>query len=141
MGVVAQERLDRKDLTMNQIIALVFAVAAISYTITSTRIFREPRDWVVRKTFNYAADEKSYVGEWISCPYCFSHWVSFILAFAYHVRLVNCGQPIVDFFISAFALVMPANVLIQLFRMLGRFANNLHSSTPIQKKEAVSVRD
>ncbi len=121
-------------------IALVFAVATVAYTVTSTRIFRAPRSWIVRQSWDAERGENGYLGELVSCPYCFSHWVSFVLAGVYGLNLVHSGIGILDWFVSSLALVMGANIIIQAFRSLGRYANGKVNSIPEREKRDVPAR-
>lgn len=115
---------------------LIPAVATISYTVTSTRIFREPREWLVWKTYDPARDEKGYLGEWISCPYCFSHWVAILLVILSGVRAISTGWEILDILVTWLALPILANIIIQIFRALGTVAN--HKAEKGNRNEAMA---
>lgn len=103
--------------------ALIFAVSTISYTVTSTRVFRALRDWIVQKTWDLELDEKGFFGEMISCSYCFSHWISYAVVLVYHIRLVISPVPLLDMLVSAWVIVAGSHLVTQVFRMCGRVAN------------------
>lgn len=76
---------------------LALAVAAISLTITKAAIFKNLREWV---------DERSeWFGKLVSCPYCTSHWVSFILVVIYRPVIVPSAVWPVNLAVSAFVIV------------------------------------
>lgn len=89
---------------MTDILLMLFLfslpVAAVSYTVTRSSIFRGFRNFVDRKN--------QKLGELVSCPYCFSHWVSaatilYILLYYQVVRLSDYF--VADFVFMTFALV------------------------------------
>ncbi len=105
------------------VVTLMGAVSTISYTVTSTRVFREPREWLIRKTFKHEDGEKGLLGEMVSCPYCFSHWVTYLLVALYRPALVSSGIWLLDLLVTAWVIVAGANIVTQLFRMFGKVAN------------------
>lgn len=77
-------------------LVLVLATSAISLTITKGSIFENLREQVIERS--------QWFGKLVSCPYCTSHWVSFILVAIYQPRLVSSWWPF-DLLVSAFAIV------------------------------------
>lgn len=84
---------------MERLIALSFCIAAISFTISTTSIFKWLRDLIS------AIHPK--LEELIHCPYCLSHWITF----AVMIPLVGLYQPVIisgiylyDFIINIFAI-------------------------------------
>jgi len=80
-----------------QMTTLALATWVISTTITRARVFRPLRRLVKRHS--------DYLGEGISCQYCLSHWVGFILAAIYRPRFLNSGIYLVDIIVSAFVII------------------------------------
>lgn len=84
----------------NELMALVvlsLAIAAVSITITKTKVFRSFREWI---------DERSdWFGELVHCPYCTSHWVAFAAVAYYQPRPVESGVFFVDLVVAAFAVI------------------------------------
>ncbi|OOP54904.1 MAG: hypothetical protein AYP45_17745 [Candidatus Brocadia carolinensis] len=80
---------------MGKIIYLSFITAAISFTVTETRIFKPVREWVKGRNI--------FLGELISCGYCFGHWVAFVLAAVYQPRLFESWW-LLDFFLTAIVI-------------------------------------
>lgn len=79
---------------------LSLATAAISLTVTRSVLFAPLR-----------AKLKGKLHELFSCPYCFSHWVSFALVLQYQHKLFDCGFPPTDYFITAMVLVALSNLV------------------------------
>ena len=59
-----------------QLIIISLAVASISFTISKSSIFKQVR-FIINKY-------SSFFGELFSCPYCISHWISFIFCVYYY---------------------------------------------------------
>jgi hypothetical protein len=77
--------------------SLVLANAAISITITRSNLFERARDLTAGCPFLY---------DLVTCPYCFSHWVAFVMVAVWQPRFTDCGYVVIDLGISAFALIM-----------------------------------
>lgn len=73
------------------------AVWLISTTIARARAFRPLRRAVKARS--------DYFGEGISCQYCISHWVGFVLCAVYQPRFLVSRWPAVDLAVSAFVVV------------------------------------
>lgn len=56
-----------------KLIIVSLAVASISWTITKSLIFLFLRSFFCKRS--------KFLGNLFSCPYCLSHWVSFIFMF------------------------------------------------------------
>ncbi|MGQ3685009.1 MAG: DUF1360 domain-containing protein [Candidatus Loosdrechtia sp.] len=59
-------------------IYLSVVTASISFTVTETKLFRHLREWVRKRN--------AFLGEMLSCGYCFGHWIAFILAAIYQPK-------------------------------------------------------
>ena len=90
-------------------ITLTPAVAAISMTVTKSKIFAGVRAGLyptatVEESYHGWAAARYKLWELTRCPYCFSHWVSMLLTVIYHLRLVESGSGVVDWFMSSMIL-------------------------------------
>jgi hypothetical protein len=74
-----------------QLFILSLAISAISYTISRTEIFKPIRKLICNRW--------NWLGKLISCPYCLSHWVSFVMIF-YFYKTIS-----VEVFILTFAMI------------------------------------
>lgn len=80
------------------LVLLAIADWLIATTISRARVLRPLRAAVKRRS--------DYLGEGISCQYCISHWVGFILAVIYQPRLViSWAGVVVDVIVSAFIII------------------------------------
>ena len=77
---------------MKQILYLSLATAAISFSVTEMKPFRPVREWVKRKN--------SFLGELLSCGYCFGHWIAFGLVAVYQPKLFHAWW-LLDYFLTA----------------------------------------
>lgn len=98
-------------------VGTAMAVSAISVTVTRSTVFKPLREWLEKKAWLHGK-----IAELFSCPYCFSHWVSFAGVGTIGVRIVDCPLPIhykmvVDFLVTAFAMVSLAAFISGYFIM------------------------
>lgn len=80
---------------MEKVIYLSFAAASLSFTVTETKVFMSIREW--------AKSKKSFLGELLSCGYCFGHWVAFALVAIYRPRLFEFWW-LLDYFLTAIVI-------------------------------------
>ncbi|MDN3514421.1 MAG: DUF1360 domain-containing protein [Candidatus Brocadia sp.] len=80
---------------MKTTIYLSFIAASVSFTVTETKIFKPMREWVKGKN--------SFLGELLSCGYCFSHWMAFILVAIYRPILFESWW-LLDYFFTALVI-------------------------------------
>lgn len=91
------------------LIAAAFTSAAISFTITFTGIFQPLRDYI------YNISPK--LGRLIHCPWCFNHYVVFVMMPLGKVPLipvmpqVGLFSILFNFFFTAFAVIGAAGVI------------------------------
>lgn len=89
----------------------IFVVAAVvmglSHTIARERIFLRVRDW--------CGGKETTLGYLLSCPYCNSHWLAFILVPLTHTYVID-GHPLLRWFLSSiFITVMAAFLRIAFY--------------------------
>ena len=98
---------------LRDLFLLPLAIACISWTITHEQIFKEPRDFCVRKS-KYSkkvfARKFFYV---FTCEYCFSHYVTilFLIITKYHLLFDDWR----GYVIGGFSLVWISNIYMSLF--------------------------
>ncbi len=87
-----------------KIIILAFVVSPVSLTITKTEVFKPFREFVKRRN--------PRLGKLFSCPYCISHWISFVVIGIFHPVPISCGFFIlIDLAVSAFIMVAISTLL------------------------------
>ena len=80
---------------MREVIWLSVVTAAISTTITETRLFLPLRKWIRLKS--------DFFGDLISCGYCLGFWIAFGLVAVYQPRLFYVWW-LLDYFVTALAI-------------------------------------
>ena len=95
---------------------LAIPVACIAWTVTHEEVFREPREYCVRK----CTDCKTLLGRkffyLFTCEYCFSHYVAilFLLLTGYKLLMDDWR----GYIIAGFSLVWMANIYMSLFGLI-----------------------
>lgn len=79
---------------------LALAVSAISVTVTKSSVAKPMREWIKSRS--------PFLGKLFSCPYCFSHWVSFIVTAASGVTVIDSW--LINFIVMSFAIVALATL-------------------------------
>ncbi len=95
---------------------LALPVACIAWTVTHEEVFREPREFCVKKSQNCKSVYERKFFYLFTCEYCFSHYVSlgFIILTDYKLLLDDWW----GYVIACFAMVWIANVYMSLFGLL-----------------------
>lgn len=95
---------------------LAIPIACIAWTVTHEEVFREPREYCenrCRKGKTIAERKFFYL---FTCEYCFSHYITIIMLFLTHYKLlINDWR---GYLIAGFALVFIANVYMSLFALI-----------------------
>lgn len=95
---------------------LAIPIACIAWTVTHEEVFREPRDFCVKKSkeCNNLFQRKFFY--LFTCEYCFSHYVTvFFLIITDFKLLFNDWR---GYLVGGFSLVWIANMYMSLFALL-----------------------
>lgn len=76
-------------------IYLSFVTASITFTVTETKMFMPVREWAKRTN--------SFLGEFLSCGYCFAHWVAFALVAIYQPNIFELWW-LLDYFLTGLVI-------------------------------------
>ena len=92
---------------------LPLAIGCISWTVTHEDVFKEPREYCIRKSKRCKRIVERKFFYLFTCEYCFSHYVTVLFLFitGYHL-LFNDWR---GFVIGGFALVWISNIYMSLF--------------------------
>ncbi|MEO5909236.1 MAG: hypothetical protein ABIP95_00025 [Pelobium sp.] len=92
---------------------LALPIACIAWTITHEEIFKEPRDFCVKKSkcCKTIAQRKFYY--LFTCEYCFSHYVTVVFLFITEYHLLYTDWR--GYLVGGFALIWIANIYMSLF--------------------------
>lgn len=85
------------------LLILSFAISGISFTITTTSMFKWLREFI--------SPIHHKVEELIHCPWCFSHWVTFITILIIGSNYKFTGIAWIDFFLTAFSIIGISGVI------------------------------
>lgn len=101
------------NLQITWLFILAIPIACIAWTITHEEVFREPRDYCVRRS----KGDRSILGRkffyLFTCEYCFSHYVTVaFLVMTDYTLLIEDWR---GYVIGGFSLVWIANVYMSLF--------------------------
>ncbi len=92
---------------------LAIPIACIAWTITHEEIFKEPRDFCIRKSQNSKTLLQRKMFYLFTCEYCFSHYITlFFIFFSDYKLLINDW---LGYVIALFSLVWIANVYMSVF--------------------------
>ena len=92
---------------------LALPIACIAWTVTHEEIFKEPRDFCIRKSKTGKTIALRKFFYLFTCEYCFSHYVTLIVLIItrYHLLFTDWR----GYLLSEFALVWMANIYMSLF--------------------------
>jgi hypothetical protein len=98
------------------LLVLAMPVAAITWTVTHEDVFKEPREYLIKRSEQAAHSLTRKFYYLFTCEYCFSHWVAIALLLLTGFRLVYDDWR--GYVISGFSLVWIANHYMSLFGRL-----------------------
>jgi hypothetical protein len=92
---------------------LALPVACIAWTVTHEEVFREPREYCVRKSETSRSLAKRKFFYLFTCEYCFSHYITafFLIITRYHLMYDDWR----GYLIGGFAIVWIANFYMSIF--------------------------
>ena len=114
---------------------LAIPVACISWTVTHEEVFKEPREYCIKKSTrcNKLVERKFFY--LFTCEYCFSHYVTIaVLCLTGYKLMMDDWR---GYFISGFSLVWISNIYMGLFGFLRQDI----SKSKMEIKEIASVID
>jgi hypothetical protein len=110
---------------------LAIPIACIAWTVTHEEVFREPREYCLKRCNegkNIAERKFFYL---FTCEYCFSHYITAIMLFITNYRLLIDDWR--GYLISGFALVFVANVYMSLFALIRTDLKKVRIETEIEE--------
>ncbi|HEX6836132.1 MAG TPA: DUF1360 domain-containing protein [Polyangia bacterium] len=122
---------------MFQLFAVSAVVMGLSYTIAKEALFAGLRA--------RCGGRETWLGYLVSCPYCVSHWVAFIivpLTGTYDVRMaarVPVLSPIVDWFLSSILVTVVAAFLRVIFFFVDETQGFVRRRKRVAEKETEMV--
>ena len=98
---------------IQNLFVLALPIACIAWTVTHEEIFKEPRDFCIRKSKECRTILQRKFFYLFTCEYCFSHYVTlfFLIITNYHLMFDDWRGSL----IALFALVWIANIYMSIF--------------------------
>lgn len=113
---------------------LALPIACIAWTVTHEEVFREPREFCVKRSQEGKTIATRKFFYLFTCEYCFSHYVTLLMLFLTDYKLLMTNW--VGYVIGGFALVWIANVYMSLYNFL---RVDIKKERIIAKKEEQSI--
>lgn len=95
---------------------LSIPIACVAWTVTHEEIFKEPRDFCVKKSLHSKTMLARKFFYLFTCEYCFSHYVVILFLFLTDYKLLI--DDLRGSIIAGFSLVWIANVYMNLFGLI-----------------------
>src|SRR6187431_2413905 len=98
------------------LLLLALPIACITWTITHEEVFKEPRDYCLKKSKacrSYLERKFFYL---FTCEYCFSHYVTILFLFITQFHLLYNDWR--GYLVGGFALVWIANIYMSIFQLI-----------------------
>jgi len=95
---------------------LPISIASVAWTVTHEEIFKEPRDYCVKRSLSGKTLLERKFFYLFTCEYCFSHYVVILFLFLTNYKLLLDDWR--GYVIGGFALVWIANVYMNVFGLI-----------------------
>src|SRR3569833_3643553 len=95
---------------------LAIPIACIAWTVTHEEVFREPRDYCVKRCHQGKTIAERKFFYLFTCEYCFSHYVTIIMLIITQFHLLFDDWR--GYLIAGLSLVFVANVYMSVFALL-----------------------
>jgi len=95
---------------------LAIPVACVAWTVTHEEVFREPREYCLRKSATCRSLLERKFFYLFTCEYCFSHYVAVLFLVLTNFTLLLNGWK--GYILAGFALVWIANIYMSLFALV-----------------------
>ena len=107
-------------------------VACVAWTVTHEEIFKDPRDFCLKKSLQGKTLLERKFFYLFTCEYCFSHYVVVLFLFLTDYKLLIDDWR--GYLISGFALVWIANIYMNLFGLIRQAIKKENTEIEVIKK-------
>ena len=118
---------------------LAIPIACIAWTVTHEEIFREPREFCVKKSKSCKSIFERKFFYLFTCEYCFSHYVTMFFLIITNYKLLHAGWQ--GYVIGFFALVWIANLYMSIFGLLRQGIKNEKITANIKEEVLQEVKE
>lgn len=112
---------------------LAVPIACVAWTVTHEEVFREPREYCVRRSRYDAKLATRKFFYLFTCEYCFSHYVTIAFIIITNFKLLLPDWR--GYLIAGFALVFVANAYMSLFALLRQSIKKEKTEIKVLEKE------
>jgi hypothetical protein len=118
---------------------LALPVACIAWTVTHEELFREPREYCVKRSQDskYWWQRKFFY--MFTCEYCFSHYVTILFLFITKYTLLFSDWR--GYLIAGFAIVWVANFYMTIFGLLRQGLKEKKIDATIKETELKEIKE
>ena len=112
---------------------MAIPIASIAWTVTHEEVFREPREYCVKRSKIGRTIFQRKFFYLFTCEYCFSHYITlfFLILTDYHLLLMDWR----GYLIAGFALVFVSNLYMSLFALLRQTIKKEKTEIGVLEKE------
>ena len=112
---------------------LAIPIACIAWTVTHEEVFREPREYCVKRCHDGRSIMERKFFYLFTCEYCFSHYVTLLFLVISNYKLLFADWR--GYLIAGFALVFIANVYMSLFALIRIDLKKVRIEAEIEEKK------
>ena len=112
---------------------LPIPIACIAWTVTFEEVFREPREYCIKRSKESKVLLVRKFFFLFTCEYCFSHYVTIVFLFLTQYQLLLSGWR--GYIISGFALVWIANLYMNVFALIRQGIKKEKTEIKVLEKE------
>lgn len=110
---------------------MAIPIACIAWTVTHEEVFKEPREYCLKRCHNGKSIAERKFFYLFTCEYCFSHYVTAAMLIITHYKLLFADWR--GYLIAGFALVFIANVYMSLFALIRIDLKKVRIETEIEE--------
>ncbi len=112
---------------------LAIPIACMAWTVTHEEVFKEPREYCLKRCHNGKNIIERKFFYLFTCEYCFSHYITAtMLIITNYKLLINDWR---GYLIAGFALVFVANVYMSLFALIRIDLKKVRLEAEIEEKQ------
>ena len=115
---------------------LAIPISCVAWTVTHEEIFKEPRDFCIRKSQNARTLFTRKMFYLFTCEYCFSHYVVILFLLLTDYKLLMNDWK--GYIMAGFSLVFIANVYMNLFGLIRQDIKKEKTEIEVMEKKEKS---
>ncbi|WP_256012569.1 hypothetical protein [Desertivirga xinjiangensis] len=118
---------------------LAIPIACIAWTVTHEEVFKEPREFCVKRSQNGRRLLQRKFFYLFTCEYCFSHYVTILFLLITGYKLLYTDWR--GYLIAGFSLVWIANIYMSLYALIRIDLKKGRIITKIEEKKAENLTE